>query len=393
MDVGSIAEYIARRAELPDKVVMSNPSAEAQYRRLVYVRKNAGFQREAYTQTQVFHKNLTAEELGGELDEAFAGYRQVNMFYSDRTAEIKKSKSGKMMLSEGKAAGAAKTHDVSHDRVKQYVIPEGTVVPPLVDMGIFTKEGRIVASMHDKFRQINRFVEIVEDAADCLPKNRPIRILDFGCGKSYLTFILYYYFTKIRGADVRITGLDLKADVIRNCNEAARRYGYENLSFAVGDIGGYRSDEPADMVVTLHACDTATDYALFHAVSEHAKLILSVPCCQHEMNKAMSTESMPLIGRYGIVKERMAALMTDAIRANLLTACGYKTQVLEFVDLSHTPKNLLIRATACLQPKSVRERALSEAEELMRTFGYEQKLYALLRESGRLESTAELLKK
>ena len=393
MDVGSIAEYIARREELPDKVVMSNPSAEAQYRRLVYVRKSAGFQREAYTQTQVFHKNLTAEELGGELDEAFAGYRQVNLFYSDRTAEIKKSKSGKMMLSEGKTAGAAKTHDVSHDRVKQYVIPEGTVVPPLVDMGIFTKEGRIVASMHDKFRQINRFVEIVEDAADCLPKNRPIRILDFGCGKSYLTFILYYYFTKIRGADVRITGLDLKADVIRNCNEAARRYGYENLSFAVGDIGGYRSDEPADMVVTLHACDTATDYALFHAVSEHAKLILSVPCCQHEMNKAMSTESMPLIGRYGIVKERMAALMTDAIRANLLTACGYKTQVLEFVDLSHTPKNLLIRATACLQPKSVRERALSEAEELMRTFGYEQKLYALLRESGRLESTAELLKK
>ena len=384
MDISSPAEYVARREELPDKVVMSNPLAEAEYRRIVYVRKSAGYQREAYTETQVFHKNIAADALGAELDESFAAYRQINLFYNDRTAEIKKSKSGRVMLSEGKSGSVTKEHSLEHNRVKQYVIPEGTVVPPLVDMGIFTKEGRIVASMHDKFRQINRFVEIVEDAADCLPKNRPIRILDFGCGKSYLTFILYYYFTEIRKADVRITGLDLKADVIRNCNEAARRYGYEHLSFAVGDIGGYHSDEPADMVVTLHACDTATDYALYHAVSEHTKLILSVPCCQHEMNKAMSTESMPLIGRYGIVKERMAALMTDAIRANLLTACGYKTQVLEFVDLSHTPKNLLIRATACLQPRSVRERALAEAEELMRTFGYEQKLYALLRESGRL---------
>ncbi len=384
MEIGSLGEYLAGRPELPAKVVMSNGGAKAGYKRLVYVRKKDGFQREAYTATQVFHKNIAVSELAGELETEFATYRQINLFYSDRTAEIKRSKSGKCLFSESRLPAAAKTVSESHDRVKNYVIPEGTVVPPLVDMGIFTKEGRVVASMHDKFRQINRFVEIVADAADCLPKDRPIRILDFGCGKSYLTFILYYYFTEIRKSDVRIVGLDLKADVIRNCNAAAERYGYSNLSFAVGDIGEYVSEEPIDMVVTLHACDTATDYALFHAVTNRAKLILSVPCCQHEMNKAMSAEEMPLVGRYGIIKERMAALMTDAIRANLLTVCGYKTQVLEFVDLSHTPKNLLIRATACLQPKSVRTRALSEARELMKTFSYEQKLYVLLRDAGRI---------
>ena len=384
MDIGSFEEYLAKRGELPGKVVLSNPAAGAEYRRIVFVRKAKGYQREAYTDKQVFHKNIAAEQLAAALEEAYADYRQCNLFFESRTAEVKKSKSGRRMLSEGKSQTPVKEMTAEHDRVKNYAIPEGTVVPPLVDMGIFTQEGKVVASMHDKFRQINRFVEIVADAADCLPKDRPIRILDFGCGKSYLTFILYYFFTEILKTDVRIVGLDLKEDVIRNCNAAAKRYGYEGLSFSVGDIGGYQADEQPDMVVTLHACDTATDYALFHAITGRAKLILSVPCCQHEMNKAMSTEAMPLIGRYGIVKERMAALMTDAIRANLLTACGYKTQVLEFVDLSHTPKNLLLRATACLQPKSVRERALAEAEELMRTFAYEQKLYALLREAGRL---------
>lgn len=384
MDFGTFEEYFAKRDEMPDKVVLSNPSADAAYRRIVFVRKPAGYQREAYTQTQVFHANIAAGELGGAIDEAFEKYRQCNLFYASRTAEVKKSKSGKRMYSEGKAAAPGKEDHTSHDRQKQYVIPEGTVVPPLVDMGVFTKEGKVVASMHDKFRQINRFVEIVAQSAESLPSDRPIRIVDFGCGKSYLTFILYYFFTEIRGTEVIITGLDLKEDVIRNCNAAAERYGYRNLTFAVGDVGEYVNREPVDMVVTLHACDTATDFALYHAICGRAKLILSVPCCQHEMNKTMSTEKLPILGRYGIVKERMAALMTDAIRANLLTACGYKTQVLEFVDLSHTPKNLLLRATAVLQPKSVRERALREAEELLEMLGCEQKLHALLREDGRI---------
>ncbi len=384
MTISSIEEFLDNERELPQRVILSNPvTSDAEFRRVVFMRKKDGYQREAYTEQQVFHKNIKEGELTAEIAALFGTmHRQCNLFYESSTAEIKLSKSGKCMLSRGKAAEAGQHVYAEHNRTKQYRIPEGTIVPPLVDMGIFTKEGKVAASMHDKFRQINRFVELVADAADCLPKNRPIHILDFGCGKSYLTFILYYYFTEIMKLQVKITGLDLKADVIRDCNRAAERYGYENLHFAVGDVGGYKTDDPIDMVVTLHACDTATDYALFHAIKARASLILSVPCCQHEMNKSMKTGKLPLVGRYGIIKERMAALMTDAVRANLLTACGYKTQVIEFVDMSHTPKNLLLRATATLQPESVRKKALSEVDELLAQFECDQKLHELLAGDG-----------
>lgn len=384
MEIGSIGEFLATTEEQPLRVILSNPvKKDAEYRRFVYMKKKDGYQREAYTATQVFHKNLTGAELSADMQAAFAAvFRQCNLFYESRTVEIKVSKAGKCLLTQSVSDAPPKGEFSAHNREKKYLIPEGTIVPPLVDMGIFTKEGKVVASMRDKFRQINRFVEIVADAADCLPGGRPIRILDFGCGKSYLTFILYYYFTEIRGDEVNITGLDLKADVIRNCNAAAERYGYTNLHFSVGDIGGFAADEPIDMVVTLHACDTATDFALFHAIRAKASLILSVPCCQHEINREMSTEAMPILGRYGIIKERTAALLTDAIRAELLTACGYKTQVLEFVDLSHTPKNLLLRATRCLQPASVRRRAAAEVTQLLTALSCDQKLYSLLTAEG-----------
>ncbi len=212
MEIGSLGEYLRQSEEMPLKVILSNPTGkDAEYRRYVYVKKKDGFQREAYTKTQVFHRNLPAEELTADLCEAFGtAFRQCNLFYESRTAEIKLSKSGKCLFTQSSAAEPPKGEYVAHNREKRYLIPEGTVVPPLVDMGIFTKEGKVVASMRDKFRQINRFVEIVADAADCLPKNRPVHILDFGCGKSYLTFILYYFFTEIRGTTVHITGLDLR---------------------------------------------------------------------------------------------------------------------------------------------------------------------------------------
>jgi SAM-dependent methyltransferase len=218
------------------------------------------------------------------------------------------------------------------------------VVPFLVDLGVMTKEGKIVNSRYDKFKQINRFLEFIEDILPSLSKDREQTIIDFGCGKSYLTFAMYYYLKVLKGYDIRVIGLDLKEDVINNCNVLARDYGYDKLNFYVGDIASYKDVNSVDMVVTLHACDTATDYALANAVKWGAKVILSVPCCQHEANKTIDNEILKPVMDYGILKERLAAIITDASRAKMLEANGYDTQILEFIDMEHTPKNLLIRA-------------------------------------------------
>lgn len=233
---------------------------------------------------------------------------------------------------------------LSHNRVKQYILKEGVPVPFLVDLGVMTAAGKIVASRYDKFRKINRFLEYIEDILPRLPKDRQVTILDFGCGKSYLTFAMYYYLRELKGYDVQIIGLDLKTDVIENCQRLAESYGYQKLHFCQGDIADYEGVEHVDMVVTLHACDTATDYALAKAVGWGAEVILSVPCCQHELNRRMKNDMLAPVLEYGILKERMAALITDGIRAKLLENHGYETQILEFIDMDHTPKNLLIRA-------------------------------------------------
>lgn len=234
--------------------------------------------------------------------------------------------------------------DLSHNRVKKYILEEGKPVPFLVDLGVQTKEGKIVHSRYDKFRQINRFLEFIEDILPILPKDRPVHIIDFGCGKSYLTFAMYYYLHELNGLSLQVTGLDLKEDVITNCNALAKKYGYDGLTFLHGDIADYTGTDRADMVVTLHACDTATDYALYKAMKWEAKVILSVPCCQHEVNGQISCEALDGALRYGLLRERLSALFTDALRADLLEENGYDTQVLEFIDMEHTPKNILLRA-------------------------------------------------
>lgn len=235
-----------------------------------------------------------------------------------------------------------------------------------------------------KYKQINRFLEMVDDVSDNLPRQRPLRVIDFGCGKSYLTFILYYYLTVIKKREVQMVGLDLKADVIEKCNQTARKYGYDGLHFELGDINGYQLAGEVDLVITLHACDTATDYALFNAVSWGARVILSVPCCQHELNGQIQSEQFSILTRYGIVKERAASLMTDAIRANLLECCGYKTQLLEFIDLAHTPKNILIRAVKRAPSQRAPAGVLEETESLMEEFLLHPTLYRLLKEAGRI---------
>lgn len=314
--------------------------------------------------SKIFHKNYGREELISYLEEALqGGFSQMQAQGGEMDGTV-------LVSRKGKATVKAKCHPqkepvqiLAHNRVKQYILKEGIEVPFLVDLGVMTKEGRIVSSKYDKFRQINRFLEFVEDVLPHLSRKRQVTILDFGCGKSYLTFALYYYLKELRNLDVSIIGLDLKEDVIKRCSALAVKYGYKNLRFYQGDIADYEGVSAIDMVVTLHACDTATDYALAKAVKWGAQVILSVPCCQHEINRQIKNEILSPILKYGILKERMSALITDGLRANLLEGEGYETQLLEFIDMEHTPKNILIRAVKTGKRKS-KEKAITAMEAL-----------------------------
>ena len=371
-------------AAQPHRLILSKPRPAAQWRRVEVRRLETGWQLACYTDTQVFHENLDPDAFGPRLEQLAAGYGQLNGWSQGAQWSMLISKKGMATLKRQADAASADAAPAAHNRQKRYLLAEGQVIPPLVDMGVFTPDGRVVRAMYDKFRQINRFLELVEDEAGKLDTDT-LHIIDFGCGKSYLTFVLYYYFTQVKKMRVEMVGLDLKADVIEKCNAAAKKYGYEGLRFELGDINGYKAPFAVDMVVTLHACDTATDYALFNAVEWGAKMIFSVPCCQHELNRQMDTQNLPIFGRYGIVQERLAALTTDAIRANLLQACGYSAQLLEFVDLSHTPKNLLIRAAKRpAMPAASRRRYLAEVTGVMEQFSLQPTLYRLLEQSGRL---------
>lgn len=314
---------------------------------------------------KVFHKNYKKDELKKKItDWMQEDYKQAQFTMTDATAQILSGKHSQTVKYK-KCKEVRVQRDLSHNRTKRYILPEGTPVGFLIDLGVMTKEGKIVRQKYDKYRQINRFLEFVEDILPQLSKEREQTIIDFGCGKSYLTFAMYYYLKELKGYDIRIIGLDLKEDVIAHCNELKDKYGYGKLSFLVGDIASYTDVDAVDMVVTLHACDTATDYALAKAVQWGAKVILSVPCCQHEANRMMENELLHPVLQYGILKERMAAIMTDAVRANLLTAKGYDTQILEFIDMEHTPKNLLIRAVYTGKDSENAAEALKNMEEAL----------------------------
>ena len=363
--------------------VFSNGKGDAvQYKQIRFRALGTRYQFERYTEKQVFHNFCEKAAFGDELAALFqTGYRQLDAWDGTFHYTVKVSKKGKYTLLKQKDASHAAAS--AHNREKQYILKEGEAILPLVDLGVFTKEGRVVHSMYDKFRQINRFTELVRDGLDAAALTQ-LRVLDFGCGKSYLTFILYHYLVHVRNMDAEITGLDLKADVIQKCNALAEKYGYEKLHFAVGDIEGFSCSVPPDMVITLHACDTATDAALFHAVQWQCRLIYSVPCCQHELNAQIESENFSLLTRYGLIKERFSALATDAIRGALLEACGYHVQMVEFVDFAHSPKNLLIRAVRRAVPMQKRLLALDEAERLMKEFSFRPTLYRKLKEADLL---------
>lgn len=313
------------------------------------------FQCETHKNNQVFHENYGYEQACSVLAEEMELFRQMQIDTKTFQYTVLVSKKGKVTVQKKRAKGERKQGELSHNRTKNYILKEGVPVPFLQDLGVMTAEGKIVRTKFDKFRQINRFLEFIEDILPQLAKDREVTILDFGCGKSYLTFAMYYYLHELKQYDIRIIGLDLKKDVIANCNKLSEKYRYEKLKFLEGNIADYTGVEEVDMVVTLHACDTATDFALAKAVGWNAKVILSVPCCQHEVNGQIQNEILSPVLKYGLIKERMSALITDALRAEYLEGQGYDAQILEFIDMEHTPKNILIRAIKTGRKKNNKE--------------------------------------
>ncbi|WOV87161.1 SAM-dependent methyltransferase [Sporosarcina oncorhynchi] len=289
------------------------------------------------------HENVKLTEVRAALQQQLEQFKQMQAEFTAEKVHIQLTKKFKVSWKAEKTA-TKKTADLSHNRKKNYLLDDETPYPFLIRLGVQTPDGKVKKQKYDKFRQINRFVEYIDDALAHLPKDRPVRILDFGSGKSYLTFALYHYLHLEKGLDIRVTGLDLKKEVIEECNVIAKDLEYDQLEFLVGDINDYNEETAVDMVVTLHACDVATDMALARAVKWGAKVILSVPCCQHELFSQIDSPALDVMLQHGLLKERFSALATDSIRAELLSIVGYDAQLLEFIDMEHTPKNILIRA-------------------------------------------------
>ena len=339
--------------------------------------------------TKAIHENYEKEELISYLTEQMKeNFRQLQLEGRYVQGRVLVSKKGKADIKARETKARARedfTPMLSHNRKKKYLLQEGIPVPWLVDLGVMTPEGKVRNSRYDKFKQLNRYLEFIQDILPKLPKDREIRIIDFGCGKSYLTFAMYYYLKELNHYDIQVTGLDLKADVIGKCQSLADKYGYDRLDFQQGDIASYEGADQVDMVVTLHACDTATDFALAKAVKWGARVILSVPCCQHELNRQVQNQDLAPVLEYGILKERFAALLTDGLRAQMLKSAGYDTQILEFISMEHTPKNLLIRAVKNENKKDDPGQR-QEWENCIKAFHVEPTLKKLMFDSGSSDS-------
>lgn len=375
-----IREIISNKAY---KIILSGAGNGA-FRKITLSLDRGEYFAEKLTAKQAFHERIPVGSAAARIEELFGGFTQINAWTDGFEYTARLSRKGKLL--SGRHASSSAPARSGAERKKSYLLEDARAVPPLVDMGVMGADGRVKANMYDKFRQINRFLEFIDEL---IPDDgRELNIIDFGCGKSYLTFIVYYYFAEIKRRPVRMTGIDLKEDVVAYCASLAEKYGYSGLKFHAGDIADFvkRDDRPIDLVITLHACDTATDLALYNAIRFNAEYILSVPCCQHELNKSADYSALPLFNDGGIIRERVSALITDSLRQKLLTACGYTARVMEFVDLAHTPKNLLIRAAKTNLPAQVRARALGEAEAALKTLGTEQTLHRLLIDGGIIKS-------
>ncbi|MBB5181469.1 SAM-dependent methyltransferase [Planomicrobium koreense] len=349
MDIQTMNEELAARISQRELVAgtISQPRLKSNNIKRIKLKpveiKNQYFIQFEYQYEHVLkHENLSMQEAAAKLESLFEDFRQGLFQFTAEKVQLQLSKKFKVSWKTEKTA--QKAAELSHNRKKRYLLEDGIPYPFLVRLGVQNPDGSVKKQKYDKFRQINRFIEFIDDALAHLPKERPVRILDFGSGKSYLTFALYHYLRVEKGLDLRVTGLDLKKEVIEECQRIADDLSYSQLEFLVGDINDYNEESAVDMVVTLHACDVATDMALSRAVKWNAKVILSVPCCQHELNSQIDAPELGLMLQHGLIKERFSALATDSIRAELLSLVGYETQLVEFIDIENTPKNILIRA-------------------------------------------------
>lgn len=365
------------------KGTISNPRNNSKYIkgyiRPVEIKENSMMQIELFTKTQSFAHNYNYDEFSEIINTIMLdSFFQLNIITNEYNYSFKYTKKNHLLSNKIKNKEIKTLLNVSHNKQKKYILNDGNIIPSLVDLGVMTQDGKIVPSYYDKYRQINRFLEIIDDTIKDF-KEQELNIIDFGCGKSYLTFIVYYYYlVNIKKIKTNIIGLDLKADVIKKCNEIAKNYGYNSLNFEIGDISLYKPHFRVDLIITLHACDVATDYAMYHAIKLHSKYLLSVPCCQHEINNQIK-KSSSFLASYGIVKERMSALLTDTIRAKLLEYSGYNVDILEFVDFDASPKNLLVRAKYTGNSNA---KALDEVNQILDEFKIVQTLYKLLFKSS-----------
>lgn len=287
------------------------------------------------------HENVESTDFLGKIEEAFEGFKQMIAFAVENDYQMLKNKKGVKVI---KNKASKKQGELLHNRKKNYIIPEDEPCKFLEILGVMNDKGKVFKDKYDKFRQINKYLEFIRDLTPELQKNKTIRIVDFGSGKAYLTFALYYYIREVLGVEAEITGIDLKKDVVEFCNETSKKMGYNNLKFLWGDIKTFTEFENIDMIVTLHACDIATDMAIAQGVKWKSRIIMVVPCCQHEIFTQIQNDGMSPLLKHGILKERISSLVTDAARGNLLEVVGYNVQFVEFIDMEHTPKNIMIRA-------------------------------------------------
>ena len=330
------------------RVVISNlkKGAECEYSKVTIKPYNSSkgimYQFEYTVKNQVKHRNVEEYNLVDEISLLLENYFTQCMVYGTESDYHINCYGDKV---KAKTMAATKKIAIGgHNKKKRYILNEDEHIDFLVYLGVMTKDGKVVNSKYNKFRQINKYLELIKPSIDMLPKDRPLKIVDFGCGKAYLTFALYYYVVKILNMQAEITGLDLKEEVIDYCNKVARELGYDSLEFQKGNIKDYSRTQDVDMVIMLHACDNATDERIVQSLKFNAEIIIAVPCCQHEFFRQIENENLEPILQFGILKDRMTALATDSLRAQILKALGFDVTVMEFIETEHTPKNLAIRA-------------------------------------------------